>query len=424
MAIVQVQRTTTPQDRRIRRVQVVWALLFFNVLGAAKEPIIPIPHKVAQLLTQGALVLALMLALSLNPRARVRPNLFLGLYTLLALLCFMMSVRLVSIGTAYRSVRFLEILAVLWLLTPWWGRRDFLLLRSQLRFLIGILVSVVLGLLISFHKAMPGHRLSGALWFIPATQLAHYMAEMTGIALLLWTCRMISRRQALWIAIPGATALVLTHTRTALAGMVLGLIVGGASLLTIKRRARQAFVVVLVVVVVVVLPMSPLLTKWLARGESEKQLFGLTGRQYEWSLVLSAPRTETEKILGSGYTNDGVIGHVNPALDGLPIDSSWFSTYQNQGIVGDILIGAIFLALLLLALSRPRGPARAIALFLIVYCMIASVTESGMGEASTYLLDLAVAASLLMPPLTKRLPLGGSGGATVLQGQPPEGNPF
>ncbi len=408
MTLVELQPTAAQKDRRTRRVQIVWALLFFNVLGAAKEPIIPVPHKVAQLFTQGALVVALMLALSVNPRAKARPNLFLGLYTLLALLCLMMSVRLVSIGTAYRSIRFLEMLAVLWLLTPWWGRRDFLLLRSQLRFLVGILVSVVLGLLISFHKAMPGHRLSGALWFIPATQLAHYMAEMTGIALLLWMSHLISRRLALWIAIPGATALVLTHTRTALAGMILGLIVGGVSLLTIKRRARRTALVALLVVLLVVLPMSPLLTKWLARGESQKQLFGLTGRRYEWSLVLSAPRPETEKILGSGYTNDGVIGHVNPALDGLPIDSSWFSTYQNQGIVGDILIGLIFLALLLLALSRPRGPARAIALFLIVYCMIASVTESGMGEASTYLLDLTVAASLLSPPWRSYLHPGSS----------------
>jgi hypothetical protein len=66
--------------------------------------------------------------------------------------------------------------------------------------------------------------------------------------------------------------------------------------------------------------------------------------------------------------------------------------------VGDILEGAIFLLLLLTASFRPSGPTRAMALFLIVYCLVASFTETGMGDASTYLLDITVAASLLALP--------------------------
>ena len=62
-----------------------------------------------------------------------------------------------------------------------------------------------------------------------------------------------------------------------------------------------------------------------------------------------------------------------------------------------VLEGAMFLVLILTALLRPRGPTWALALFLIVYCLLASFTESGMGEASSYLLDLTVAASLLVP---------------------------
>jgi hypothetical protein len=99
-----------------------------------------------------------------------------------------------------------------------------------------------------------------------------------------------------------------------------------------------------------------------------------------------------------GMSNDAVIGLPNPASDGLPIDSSWVSIYQNQGILGDALVGAIFLVLMLIALTRARGPARAIALFLIVYCLLAGTAETGIGAVSQYTLDLALAASLLVEP--------------------------
>jgi hypothetical protein len=42
-------------------------------------------------------------------------------------------------------------------------------------------------------------------------------------------------------------------------------------------------------------------------------------------------------------------------------------------------------------------------LFLLVYCLIASFTETGLGGASTYMLDLTIAASLLVPTAPKLL---------------------
>jgi hypothetical protein len=50
-------------------------------------------------------------------------------------------------------------------------------------------------------------------------------------------------------------------------------------------------------------------------------------------------------------------------------------------------------------------------LFLIVYCFVASFTESGMGDASTYLMDLTLAASLLALPVTNVV--GGRAGDRV-----------
>ena len=372
----------------------------------------PIPHKVGQALTQGALVAAFVLALTINPRVRIRPNLFLGLYSLLAIVSLAMSIRFLGLGTAYRAFRLIGFVAVLWLLTPWWGRRDFALLRVQLRFLVVILVSVVLGLMLAPHKALAlnfgSRRLNGVIWPIPATQLAHYMAELAGLTLLMWMCGIIARRRAILVVIPAGAALVATHTRTALIGMVIGLVVASLSLFTASRRVRRVLATAVVVVVVVVLPLAPLLSSWLIRGETSSQFTDLSGRTQVWPLVLSEPRPETNKIFGSGLSNGSVIGQ-NAAVNGLPIDSSWIATYQDQGIVGVGLEVLMFLVLLGAALLRPRGPARAMALFLIVYCLFASFTETGMGEASTYLLDLTVAASLLVLPSTRiRPPLHGA----------------
>ena len=139
------------------------------------------------------------------------------------------------------------------------------------------------------------------------------------------------------------------------------------------------------------LSFAPLVTGWFARGENSQALTNLTGRTNVWSAVLDQQRTEVNTFLGYGMSNDG--------FDGLPIDSSWLSTYQDQGLVGDVLDGLVLVSLLIAALISPRGPGRAVALFLIVYCTVESFTQTGLGQPSPDILDLAVAMSLLMPPL-------------------------
>ena len=391
-------RQRLEDETRPRRVWVIWALLFLDALGSSGQPVLPIPHRVAQLITQGGLLVAIVLVLTINPRMRIRPNWFLGLYTLLAITSLMMSVRFVGLGTAYRSFRLIGFIFVLWLLTPWWGRQDLLVVRSQMRLLVLVMVSVVLGLLVAPGTALPAGRLSGAIWPIPSTQVAHYAAQLAGMTVVLWLCRLVSRRFALMVVVPSLVVLVLTHTRTALTAVIVGLLAAGASLFLARRRVRRTFATVLVVIVVIGIPASPFLAAWLARGENGQSIQNLTGRTIAWSLVLSNHRPATNVIFGSGLSNESVTGSSNPAQNGLPIDSSWISIYQDQGIVGEVLMGAMFLLLLVTAVTRARGPTRALALFLIVYCLIAGVSESGLGGASQYLLDLTVAASLLTLP--------------------------
>src|SRR5277367_6225421 len=103
--VIPASRRSPRREPRLGRVYAIWALLFFNVLAAAQGTLLPISHKLAQVMTQGALFVALVLALSINPKMKVRPNWFLGLYSLLAISSVMMSVRLVSLGTTYRGFR-------------------------------------------------------------------------------------------------------------------------------------------------------------------------------------------------------------------------------------------------------------------------------------------------------------------------------
>ena len=263
------------------------------MLDPAGGAVVPIPHKVAQLITQGALFIALVLALTINPRMRIRPNWFLGLFTLLAITSLMMSVRFVGLGTAYRSFRLIGFLSVLWLLTPWWGRRDMLVLRSQMRFLLLILGSVVLGLLTSPGRELGG-RLSGTLWPIPPTQVAHFAAELAGLATLLWFCRLMSGRRALMLVVPGLIILVLTHTRTALTAMVVGLLVAGTSLFLAKRRVRKSLATMLIVVVVIAIPASP----FLALGSPEERAVS----NFRASLVVPRPGRRFSRPTGQPPT--------------------------------------------------------------------------------------------------------------------------
>lgn len=389
---------TTRLSRQERRIAWVWALLLLNVLSYSTGPmVVHIPSKLGKVLTQGSLLLALLLALSANPKLRVRRSAFLGLFSVLAATSTMMSLRFVSVGTDYRAVRLLLFLGTLWLVTPWWGSDRMVLLRAQMATFSVAIASVVLGLILAHHRALSvGGRLSGTIWPMPPTQVAHYAAEISGITIILWMCKQTSRRRFLLTVPVALLVLLLSHTRTALLAMVIGLVVAGSSLLTSRRRVRRTFTAVLLVVALSAPIAASTVSAFLARGQSSQQLTQLTGRTKVWAALLADPRPETNKILGSGLSNKG--------FKGLPIDNGWLAVYQDQGVVGDVLVGFMILVLILSAAYAPRGPTKAVALFLITYCLVAAFTETGLGDASTYSMDLAMAASLLT--VTATVPRG------------------
>jgi O-antigen ligase len=378
------------EQRTPRLVAWVWVLLVINTLGTQHSfTVFPFPKPVAQMITMGAVVAAFMLALLLNPRGRLRPSAYLLLLTLLLVVSIVSSARLESgYGALFRCFRLTMFVATLWLLTRWW--HDWLLfVRTHVRALAAVLFTVVLGLAVSPGTAMSpvygGGRLLGAVWPLTPPQVGQYSATVVGLVILLWLGRYTTRASVFAIAVPALALLLLSHTRTALLALIVGLTVALLSLATTSQRARKVFMWTTIVGGLAAVLAGAAIQAWFRRGQDD--LTELTGREKVWDALLAEPRSLIEEIFG--------IGLSNKSFGGLPIDSSWLAVYHEQGYLGLTIVVAFLLTLLGVALLRPPSITRAIALFLIVYCVVASYTEAGLADASPYLLNLTIAAVLL-----------------------------
>jgi O-antigen ligase len=391
-------------DKRVRRrLALSWACLVLNVLtfypktwdGAPLT--VPIPGSVGKVLTQGALPLAFLLVLSVNRRIVIRPNGFLCVVSLLVVGALMAMAQPEHLGTVYRTIRLAMFCGTLWLLSPWWGRRDMLLVRLYLAGLAVILGVVLLGIPISPHEAFSQGRLAGTIWPFPPTDVAHFSAVLIGSVIVLWFGGRVSGRKAALVSVVATAILLLSHTRTALIAMLAGLLVAGLSLVLARARVRKALVAVAVVVAVGAIAFSSVVVTWLDRGEGTAQLTNLTGRTSVWGLVVATPRDRYQVIFGFGLSNK--------SFNGLPIDSNWLAAYLDLGLFGVIVCAAILIFLLSRACLHTGGTERALALFLVTYCLISSFTETGLSDASPYLLDLTIAASVLVQPVAWRSPV-------------------
>jgi hypothetical protein len=375
----------------------VWAALFINVQTFLGLPtVVPIPGIIGQMITQGALVVAVLLAIMANPGGVIRPSLFLALLTMLAVVALMVSIHNeFMLGSTFRACRFIAFVLVLWLLTPWWGRSDLVLLHAHLTCLRIMLLSVLVGALLAPGVAFSYYdgRLSGALWPTPPTQIAHYAAVLLGCTVVLWFGGAIRGRTALWTLLGASAALMGAHTRTALLSMTIGLAVAGASMFMGHARVRRTSALVCIFAVIAATFFAPLILNWLWRGQTVEEASQLTGRTKVWSAILGHQRPWLEELFGSGLSNK--------SFNGLAIDSNWLAVFVDQGWFGVFVEAALVLVLILLAVTHRRGVKRGVALFLVSYCLIDSITETGLADASPYLLDIVVAASLLAVPIRK-----------------------
>ncbi|MFD7704183.1 O-antigen ligase domain-containing protein [Streptomyces caelestis] len=381
-------------DRTPKAVGAAWGLLVLNTLGSAgAKTVVPLPRSLIQMVTMGALVAAFALALTVNLRLRVRPSAYLFLLTLLLVPSVISSADLGSgFGALFRCARLALFVGTLWLLSRWWDG-DPTFVRHHIRMYFLVLGSVAAGLVVSPGAALPelyGGRLVGALWPLTPPQIGQYAAVIIGLTVLLLLGRRIDRRSAALVVVPSLVLLALTHTRTATLGLIAGLMLAIGSLVLTSAAARRFFAWAVLCAAVAAVGFGSALQAWFLRGQSQENFTSLTGRAKVWDALLAAPRTTSEFVLGTGLGDK--------SFGGLPIDNSWLAVYHEQGMTGVVLVAAVFVVLGGVALLRPPSLSRACAIFLIGYCGIASYTEAGLGDASPYLLHLAVAASLLAAP--------------------------
>jgi hypothetical protein len=379
-----------------RLVGVVWALLVVDTLGSqGAVTIVPIPRSVIQMVSMGSVLLAFALAVVLNPRLKIRPSAYLLLLSLLVVVSTVASARLdAGYGAFFRCARLAAFVATLWLLSRWWdGTVTFV--RYHIRAFGAVLVTVAVGLVVAPGLAMPatvGGRLIGAVWPLTPPQVAQYAAVTAGLAIMLWMGRLADGRSVAIFACPALLLLVLTHTRTATLGLLIGLAVGALSLMLVSGRARRVFIGGVVLIGVVAVVFGSAVQMWIMRGQDTQSFANLTGRAKVWDALLAEPRTTAQEFLGIGLTNK--------SFEGLPIDSSWLAVYYEQGLVGVVIVALLLVTLIVVIALRPSSPARACAAFLVTYCLVASYTEAGLSDASPYLLNLAVAAALLSRPIS------------------------
>ncbi|MFC9386788.1 O-antigen ligase domain-containing protein [Streptomyces venezuelae] len=377
-----------------KAVGIVWALLGLNTLGSAgAKTVVPLPRSLIQMATMGALVAAFALALALNPRLRIRASAFLFLLTLLLVPSVIASVQPdVGFGALFRCTRLAVFVGTLWLLSHWWdGGLTFV--RYHIRMYFAVLVLVAAGLVVAPGTAMPeyyGGRLVGALWPLTPPQIGQYAAIVIGLAVLLVLGRRTTAGSAAVVVVPSLVLLAMTHTRTATLGLLIGLVLAIGSLVLTSAAARRFFAWAVLCATVAAVAFSSALRAWFLRGQSQENFANLTGRAKVWDALLAEPRSTGEKVFGTGLGDK--------SFDGLPIDNSWLAVYDEQGLIGVVVVAALVVVIGGVALLRPPSLPRACAIFLISYCAISSYTEVGLGDASAYLLHLALAASLLVAP--------------------------
>jgi hypothetical protein len=381
-------------ERTPKIIGTVWGLLILNTLGSAgAKTIIPLPRSLIQMVTMGALVAAFALALLVNPRVRIRPSAYVFVLTLLLATSVISSAHLESgFGALFRCFRLTLFVGTLWLLTRWWDD-GMTFVRHHIRMYFAVLASVAAGLVVSPGAALPdlyGGRLVGALWPLTPPQIGQYAAVIIGLTVLLLMGGRTDRKSAALVIVPSLVLLGLTHTRTATLGLLVGLALAIGSLLLTSTAARRFFSWAVVIATVAAVGFASLLQTWFLRGQSKENFSSLTGRAKVWDALLAAPRTTGEQLFG--------VGLGDKSFGGLPIDDSWLAVYNEQGLIGVGLVAVFLVVLGGVALLRPPSLQRACAIFLISYCALASYTEAGLGDASPYLLHLALAASLLMTP--------------------------
>ena len=382
-----------------RRVLAAWAAMFLNVLPFSALPSCSQCRAWSDSWSCGGTGARLPARLAANPRGLLRANVYVVLLSALCLVALIVSFHNTFLmGSTYGAIRFAGFVGVLWLLSPCWARRDL----APVALPPGLPADpVALGRAGRSRGARQGLRLPGPAGGRDLADLPYGGGALrlgaAGMTCGLWICRVISGRNAALTLALTAAVLLATHTRTAL--------LAGPSGSSVRRPACCSLA-----------PGRGGHGCGVARGD------GRGGGVRVRADVLALAGTDHRRGGGADRTNHRVVGLSWPIRARSSRTSSgracptcrstgWPSTATGSAPIsisdswGSVSRSSSWWCCSLTALTRPSGPGRAVAIFMVVYCIFSSITETGLSGPSPYLLDLAVASAVLLRPHRRRRPM-------------------
>jgi O-antigen ligase len=190
----------------------------------------------------------------------------------------------------------------------------------------------------------------------------------------------------------GLLLIVLSRTRTAAMAMIIGLL-AAFFMARQSRRGRRALRV-LVLLIILAIPLLTPVRSWVVRDQTSTELTTLTGRTTAWSFVIEQEASIRTVMLGHGLGNKRVLLRRGEGdIDVMAIDNGWLSLFWETGWLGVTLVLFAVIAAFITAWRAPTPYIRAASMFLIVYVVVTSFTESGLSDLSSLTLHLLVASA-------------------------------
>lgn len=390
-----------PLPDKIRRYATLsWLALLVSILPwsfTQTGRITFIAKRPEQVLVATSLGVAFYFAYKANSRFKLAHAWPVVLYSMLAIIALFPPLGgRAGIGSLFRAVRFLLTLVLLLQLVPVLARDRYIPVRGAFVVMKVTVVSTLVTLAIGLGFDGEG-RLITQLPAFPAPGLAQWTSLFCFLLIFLMLNHSIPVRSGMaWLA-ASSLCLFLSHSRTPLVAGGAGFVAGLVAMFVSSQRARRFVSWVMFLVPVIALLFGPAVQAWFLRGQDQSQLSTLTGRTKAWAKVYAFPRDMYSRLFGVGLTDK--------SIEGLPIDSGYLSVYHEQGRVGVFVMTLIFVVFLARIMSRRPSMARAMALFLVVYVLIASYTETGIGDMSGYVLHLIMAMVLVVVPVVEPPPV-------------------
>lgn len=373
-----------------QRTTVIWFLLMATTLDwGGASALIRLPGFLEQLLTAAMTVLVIGMLFQRNLRLRLDLDFFLSSYLMLFIVSLVPFLAgYAGLGSVVRSLRFglVVVAGVLLLESTREGR--FALVDAHYNVVALLSALSLLSIPLSPSRAFAeSGRLNGILLPMSGTRLGAVGGVTAGLAVLRCTDSARRRPRDALFVVMGVAVVLLTNTRTALVAFAVSILLSLVVLATRLPRIRGALALSGIMVAVGPLLFSQYAQRWFNRGQSERELTSLTGRRVTWDLVLHYKRTTTQKYFGLGLSNKTVFGRA--------IDNGWLTVFHTQGFVGVGFVAVLLVVLLGRVTLERYPPARSIALFLVSYSLVASYSETGIGDVSFYFLGLLAVDALV-----------------------------